>query len=99
MGHHRPPRCGGLAESDIYLEGRHDRPAVIYETADPGKFPETWKKRSASPRASSRNEKTAGLTERICRVESDPDRTAQGLTLADDQVREAKQRIAEIFRA
>ena len=36
--------------------------------------------------------------ERIYRIEAEPERTAQGLKLSDQQIKEAKKEIAQIFR-
>ena len=39
-----PHGAVGWKALEIFLQGKHDKPAVIYETADPGKFPETLKR-------------------------------------------------------
>ena len=39
-----PHGAVGWKALEIFLQGRHDKPAVIYETADPGKFPEDVEK-------------------------------------------------------
>ena len=97
----RPLRPGavGWRTLEIYLKGRHEQPAVIYETADPGKFPEDVEKAiGIVPPLPQGMNKQAQLKERIYSIESKPDHTPQGLKLCDAQVTEAKERIAAIFR-
>lgn len=80
------------------LEGRHDRPAVVYETADPGKFPEDVNKAiGIIPEAPPGMKKQAGLPERTYSVGAQPENTDEGLKLSPAQVDEAKKKIGEIY--
>jgi threonine synthase len=94
-----PHGAVGWRALETFLQGRHDRPAVIYETADPGKFPEdVWNAICLTPELPPNMKLQAGLHERVYRIESEPDCTAEGLTLSQGQVHEAKNRIREIYR-
>jgi threonine synthase len=73
--------------------------AVIYETADPGKFPEEVQKAiGVIPTLPEGMKKQAKLTERIYSVESDPEYTAQGAKLSNRQVEEVKLKIKKYFQ-
>ncbi len=83
----------------MYVGGRHDQPAVIYETADPGKFPDDVEQAiGIVPELPPGMKKQAQRDERIYRIESASERTVQGLKLCDKQVAEAKAIIVEIFQ-
>ncbi len=93
-----PHGAVGWRTLDTYIKGCHDQPAVIYETADPGKFPDDVKKAiGVVPEPPRGMKEQAQLDERIFRIESKSDETPQGLKLCDNQVKEAKRRIVEIF--
>ena len=94
-----PHGAVGWRALDTFLEGRHDRLAVIYETADPGKFPDDVKKAiGVTPPVPGRIARQAGLEERIYRIEAPPLQRKDGsMTLSDTQYREAKAVLREIF--
>ncbi len=72
--------------------------AIIYETADPGKFPEDVKKAiGVVPEAPQGMKKQEALTERIYTINAQPDKTEKGLKLSEEQIGEAKKKILEIF--
>lgn len=93
-----PHGAVGWKALDIYLKGKHDRPAVIYETADPGKFPDDVERALGRiPPLPLGMVKQLSLEERVYSITSPPRETAHGPGLSDLQVREARQKIAAIF--
>jgi threonine synthase len=71
---------------------------VIYETADPGKFPEDVEKAiGIMPEPPAGMKRQAALKERIYSIDSYPDYTKQGLQLSNGQTEEAKEKIRRIF--
>ncbi len=93
-----PHGAVGWATLEQYLEGKHDRPAVVYETADPGKFPDDVNTAiHITPELPPGMKKQAGLPERIYSIQAPPGHTAGGLTLSADQIREAREKIQEIY--
>ena len=83
---------------DEFLEGKHDKLAVVYETADPGKFPIDVKKAiDVVPELPSGMKKQAESNERIFSIENKPDESSEGLKLGDAQIKEAKTKIKELF--
>lgn len=81
------------------MGGRHVEPAVVYETADPGKFPEDVERAiGIEPDFPPGMQRQAKMHERIYSIESAPDQTPGGLTLSEVQVDEAKTKIKEIFK-
>jgi len=74
-------------------------PAVIYETADPGKFPEDIEKAiGIKPPPPAGIKKQAELEERIFTIDSPPQIKADGSRcMSDLQYEEAKKKIKEIF--
>jgi threonine synthase len=93
-----PHGAVGWRTLDAYIKGCHDQPAVIYETADPGKFPDDVEKAiGIKPDLPPGMKKQAELRERIYCVGNKPEQTAQGLKLSDEQIVEAKGMIAGIF--
>jgi threonine synthase len=94
-----PHGAVGWRTLETYLGGRHEEPAVIYETADPGKFPEDVELAiGLEPDLPPGMEKQALMKERIYSIESAPDVTPGGLKLSEAQVEEAKAKIREIFK-
>ncbi|HME42610.1 MAG TPA: threonine synthase [Syntrophorhabdales bacterium] len=93
-----PHGAVGWRTLEIYLSGRHDRLSVIYETADPGKFPEDVQQAiGLTPELPPGMKKQAKMTERIYSINAAPESTAEGLKLSSMQVEEAKALIREIF--
>ncbi len=89
----------GWRSLDTYLGGKHDRLSVIYETADPGKFPDDVKMAiDLVPPMPPRIEEQAKLEERIYRIDDPPAIKPDGsLTLSDVQYTRAKAILKEIF--
>jgi threonine synthase len=85
---------------DTYLEKKHDRPAVIYETADPGKFPDDIEEAiGIAPEVPERIAQQATQRERIYRIDDPPDRNRDGsMILSDVQYQRAKEVMREIFK-
>ncbi len=93
-----PHGAVGWATLEQYLGGNHDRPAVVYETADPGKFPDDVRAAiGITPELPPGMKKQAGLPERIYSVETPPEHTGGGLVLSTGQVNEAKTKIQRIY--
>lgn len=93
-----PHGAVGWRTLDNYLSGNHDKLAVVYETADPGKFPEDVEKAiGLVPVIPPLMKAQEGKEERIYSINSEPEKTERGLKLSDEQVREAKEQIKNIF--
>lgn len=81
-----------------YTHSKFDSLSVIYETADPGKFPIDVKQAiGIEPAIPEGMKKQLSLEERIYSINSPSLKTPQGLKLTDEQVNEAKEKICEIF--
>ncbi len=94
-----PHGAVGWKTLERFLGGRHERPSVIYETADPGKFPDDVVRAiGVTPDLPPGMKRQASLPERIYRMASEPDHTAQGMRLSRRQLVEAKEKIGDIFR-
>jgi threonine synthase len=93
-----PHGAVGWKALERFLGGTHDQLAVIYETADPGKFPEDVERATGIvPDIPPGMKRQAALPERIYQVESEPDRNQNGLILSRSQIEEAKEKIGRIF--
>ena len=79
--------------------GKHDRPSVVYETADPGKFPEDIKKAiGVTPAMPKGIAQQRDLTERIYEIGSQPFVDENGTKRMNAaQYEEVKEKINEIF--
>jgi len=94
-----PHGAVGWKTLDSFLNGKHDKLAVIYETADPGKFPEDIQKAiGITPQIPIGMEKQSKLEERIYSINSASDSTSLGLKLNAKQVEEAKKKIMALFK-
>jgi len=82
-----------------YLNKKQDIPAIIYETADPGKFPEDIKKAvGIIPDIPEGIKKQKPLEERVFRISSEPSIDITGTKrMSELQFREAKSKIVNIF--
>ena len=90
----------GWRALEIYREDNGDDlcVGVIYETADPGKFPKDVEKAiGIVPPLPKRMQDQKECEERIFSINTAPDQTEQGLKLSDAQIIEAKQKIKELF--
>jgi len=93
-----PHGAVGWKVLEDYLNGDLNKISVIYETADPGKFPDDVNKAiGIIPNLPAGMKNQAELSERIYAIESSPDATDMGLKLSDQQIEEAKAKIKEIF--
>lgn len=93
-----PHGAVGWKTLEVFLKGKHDGLSVVYETADPGKFPEDVKKAiGIIPEIPAGMKKQEQLPERIYSIESEPEHTEGGFRLSDAQVKEAKEKIRGIF--
>ncbi|MDD3846807.1 MAG: threonine synthase [Syntrophorhabdaceae bacterium] len=93
-----PHGAVGWAALEEYLQGKHDRPAVIYETADPGKFPEDVSRAiGLIPEPPPGMKEQEDLPERVYSIEAEPIHTPEGLKLSPAQVDEAKEKIRRIY--
>ncbi len=94
-----PHGAVGWRTLDTMLQGKHDRLSVIYETADPGKFPdEVQKAIHVVPDVPERIFLQTKLTERIYGIEDPPFARKDGsLVLSDEQYEKAQEIIREIF--
>lgn len=93
-----PHGAVGWRTLEIYLASVRDRLAVVYETADPGKFPEDVEKAiGLIPELPPGMKKQANLPERIYSITEDPEITSKGLQLSPRQIEEAKDKISLIF--
>jgi threonine synthase len=71
----------------------------VYETADPGKFPEDVEHAiGITPPLPPGMRRQATLPERVYHVIGEPEQTAEGLKLSNGQAQDAKAKIREIFR-
>jgi len=94
-----PHGAVGWRALDTLLEGKHERLSVIYETADPGKFPdEVQKAIGVLPGVPERIAMQAKLPERIYPIDEPPFTREDGsLTLSESQYHKAKEIIKDSF--
>jgi threonine synthase len=94
-----PHGAVGWRALDAFLGGIHDRPAVIYETADPGKFPDDIQKAIGVVPAIPENiRRQSALQERIYSIDEDPDFNKDGsMALSDAQYDQAQEIVRTIF--
>ncbi|MBT3254996.1 MAG: threonine synthase [Deltaproteobacteria bacterium] len=87
-----PHGAVGWRALDTFLGGSHERLAVIYETADPGKFPDEVKKAiDVVPDVPERIASQATLPERIYTIDDPPFTREDGsLTVSESQYETAK---------
>ncbi|MCX7857327.1 MAG: threonine synthase [Deltaproteobacteria bacterium] len=94
-----PHGAVGWRALEKYLGGFHQIPAIVYETADPGKFPEEIKKALGfEPEIPKEVKKKMEMDERIFSIENEPERTPDGLRLTKDQILEAKRKIRDLLK-
>lgn len=94
-----PHGAVGWRVLDTYLKNQHDRLAVVYETADPGKFPDDIKQAiGIVPDVPERIANQSKLKERIYSVDNPPEINKDGsMVLSDAQYERAKQELRSIF--
>ena len=90
----------GWKALEIYLDKKHDRPSVVYETADPGKFPDDIRKAiGITPPVPEGIRKQSSLPERIYTVESSPSVDSNGTKrMSQEQYMEVKEKVREILK-
>ena len=94
-----PHGAVGWKALEIFLQGNHDKPAVIYETADPGKFPEDVEKAiGIVPELPPGMKKQQSMKERIYTIETKAEKGTEGFKLASGQIEETKKIIKEIYK-
>ncbi|MFO8101879.1 MAG: threonine synthase [Dehalococcoidia bacterium] len=91
----------GWRALDTYLGGNHNCLAAIYETADPGKFPDDVKQAiGILPPTPSRISAQAEMAERIYSIDEPPKIKPDGsLTLSESQYSQAKEILRGIFNS
>lgn len=93
-----PHGAVGWEALNIHNKGDFSPLAVVYETADPGKFPDDIEKAiGVTPKIPERMREQARLEEKIHSIESEPDRNEKGLKLSDGQIAEAKEKIKKLL--
>ena len=92
-----PHTAVGWRTAEIF--GESEKPVIVYATADAGKFPDDVKKATGEiPELPEGMKRQMELAERILTIEKEPEKTEAGIRLSDDQLDEAKKKIAGIFR-
>ncbi|MFC1598614.1 threonine synthase [Patescibacteria group bacterium] len=93
-----PHGAVGWQALTTYLNDSHDQLSIIYETADPGKFPDDIKKAiNIIPEVPAGIKKQAKLEERIFTIDEPPGFNKLGLKLSDQQIAEAYNKIKQIL--
>jgi threonine synthase len=89
----------GWKALEVYNCGKHEEPAVVYETADPGKFPDDIQKAiGITPHIPEGIKKQQDLKERIYWIGSPPSTDEGGIKrMHASQYQEVKEKIAAIF--
>ncbi len=95
-----PHGAVGWRALERYLDGRHDRLTVIYETADPGKFPDDVKKAiGVVPAIPDGIARQAALPERLYRIDASAEMSPGGsMVLSEAQYAQALAVIGDIYR-
>jgi len=95
-----PHGAVGWKSLELYNGGKHEEPSVVYETADPGKFPEDIQKAiGITPEAPPGLLRQAALRERVYTVSSPPLTDSSGSKrMSEEQYEEVKGVLLEIFR-
>ncbi len=93
-----PHGAVGWRALEIYRSEGNEGPAVIYETADPGKFPlDVEKALGFTPDLPEGMKRQEILPERIYSITEKPDSPGGARILSQGQIREAKEKLASIF--
>jgi threonine synthase len=94
-----PHGAVGWKALEIFLQGNHNKSSVIYETADPGKFPEDVEKAiGIAPELPPGIRKQQLAEERTFSMKTRAEQSAEGFKLSPGQIEEAKQIIKGIYR-
>ncbi|MBI4773705.1 MAG: hypothetical protein HY788_05910, partial [Deltaproteobacteria bacterium] len=93
-----PHGAVGWRSLETFLQGKHDALSVVYETADPGKFPEDVEKAlGITPPVPPNIALQADLEERIFHVGEPPDRKNGAMVLSDAQYHETCTLIRSVY--
>jgi len=93
-----PHGAVGWRSLEVFLQGELDALSVVYETADPGKFPEDVQKAlGITPPVPPNIALQADLEERIFRVGESPERKNGAMVLSDAQYNETCTLIRSIY--
>lgn len=93
-----PHGAVGWKALEKYLGGIHDFPSIVYETADPGKFPNVIKEALGfEPDIPEGIKRRMILEERIFKIESEPHLAPYGLKPSKEQIIEAKRKIKDVL--
>ena len=93
-----PHGAVGWRALELYRSQGNEGPAVVYETADPGKFPlDVEKALGLVPDVPYGMKRQESLPERIYSILEAPDSHEGGRSLSPGQVNEAKEKLASIF--
>jgi len=94
-----PHGAVGWRTLETFLAGKHDRPAVVYETADPGKFPDDIQKAiGIVPPIPEKIAQQSALHERVYLIDDPPHINKDGsMALSDAQYEKAKEIVRGIF--
>lgn len=93
-----PHGAVGWKTLEVFLKGKHGQLAVVYETADPGKFPLDVKEAiGITPKIPARMQAQQSLPERIYCIENEPDYTTEGPKASDRQKQEARALLFKLF--
>lgn len=94
-----PHGAVGWRALEVFLNNREDVLSVVYETADPGKFPEDINMAiGIRPEPPPGMKRQALLKERVFTIDSEPLHTKEGTSLSNAQIAEAKEKIIEILK-
>jgi len=95
-----PHGAVGWRTLELYRSEGNAGPAVVYETADPGKFPiDVQKAIGITPEVPVGMKRQETQRERIYSITAAPGSGTAGRTLSPGQIEEAKARIRDIFAA
>ena len=91
----------GWKALESFTRGKHKKPSVIYETADPGKFPEDIQKAiGIDPPTPEGIKRQSTMKERIYTIESSPIIDEKGIKrMSEAQYKEAKEKIKIILKS
>jgi threonine synthase len=94
-----PHGAVGWKSLEEYTKGKHTEPAVVYETADPGKFPEDITKSiGIVPETPDGIKRQSSKTERVYTIENGPDVDKSGSKrMSEEQFSEVKEKVSNIF--
>jgi threonine synthase len=95
-----PHGAVGWRSLEAYMNGNHTEPAVVYETADPGKFPEDITRAiGIVPDTPEGIKRQSSKSERVFTIDSGPSIDKTGSSrMSEEQYFEVKEKVSSIFR-